>query len=641
MPFLTMKCFTVCFIVGIGLAIIMSSLLSILDLDLVVLDTEDSFQLERRTKRTQVIGGEMRNVFWIVQISDIHISKFRDLSRGPDLQRFCEEYLTVINPSVVLVTGDLTDGKTATGIESMQVHDEWIHYENIVKRCSSLGKAKWLDIRGNHDSFDVLNYNSANNFYRYHSAKNSEARALGDSKDVFLYQLQLPFGVYSFVGIDTCSKPGPHRPFNFFGFLNTHQVEHMKTIAAITKASNQTIWFGHFPTSLIVHNPPVLRQIMRNSVAYLCGHLHTLFGYSPRMYSRHKTGQLELELGDWKDNRIFRIIAVDHDMLSFTDAKLGDWPLVVITNPKSNKFYSPGNEPLNLMGTSTHIRLLVYSPARIKQIVVYIDRHEEGEAFQVWHGYPLYVLDWHPEQYAYGLHYMEVFVYDEAGRNTTASQTFSIDLTTSGLDLLPRLILLFNIYSLVLKTFFRQCSCIYNYYLPGHEVQIVAFNSCLMKLWLVARTNVSFYLMIGSVFYLAFGPWFIGRLLTEHLGIVFVWGIIVDGSFIPGALTYFYGIFQFFTFSLPLTLILGVLLDSRRKNGNRKGFAMYPWVLIPSVLLLAYTVYLAFSEFPSAYGLEAFIFGPLRTGNIFLLIGGLCWSSRTDLRKVVSVNECV
>ena len=36
---------------------------------------------------------------------------------------------------------------------------------------------------------------------------------------------------------------------------------------------------------------------------YLCGHLHTLMGLVPRMYTAHSNGNLELELGDWMDNR--------------------------------------------------------------------------------------------------------------------------------------------------------------------------------------------------------------------------------------------------------------------------------------------------------------------------------------------------
>ncbi len=37
---------------------------------------------------------------------------------------------------------------------------------------------------------------------------------------------------------------------------------------------------------------------------YLSGHYHTGYGHFHRMYARHKTGMLELELGDWKEYRV-------------------------------------------------------------------------------------------------------------------------------------------------------------------------------------------------------------------------------------------------------------------------------------------------------------------------------------------------
>lgn len=40
------------------------------------------------------------------------------------------------------------------------------------------------------------------------------------------------------------------------------------------------------------------------SMTYLCGHFHTLGGTVPNMYSLQQAGFLELELADWKDNRM-------------------------------------------------------------------------------------------------------------------------------------------------------------------------------------------------------------------------------------------------------------------------------------------------------------------------------------------------
>lgn len=41
------------------------------------------------------------------------------------------------------------------------------------------------------------------------------------------------------------------------------------------------------------------------SMTYLCGHFHTLGGTVPSMYSLQQAGFLELELADWKDNRMW------------------------------------------------------------------------------------------------------------------------------------------------------------------------------------------------------------------------------------------------------------------------------------------------------------------------------------------------
>ena len=40
------------------------------------------------------------------------------------------------------------------------------------------------------------------------------------------------------------------------------------------------------------------------------------------------------------------------------------------------------------------------------------------------------------------------------------------------------------------------------------------------------------------------GPWFVGELLEGYIGVVFVWGMFVYGSYLPVCLTYLYGIFQ-------------------------------------------------------------------------------------------------
>ena len=68
------------------------------------------------------------HLLWFVQLSDIHISKFWDPGRQTDLRRFCLEWLPVIRPKVVLVTGDLTDAKDSDFVGSVQFIEEWKNY---------------------------------------------------------------------------------------------------------------------------------------------------------------------------------------------------------------------------------------------------------------------------------------------------------------------------------------------------------------------------------------------------------------------------------------------------------------------------------------------------------------------------------
>ncbi|XP_005089199.1 transmembrane protein 62 [Aplysia californica] len=635
--------------VGIAMAVVLSSILSALDPNSAPEVSHEYKRQPRLKKDWPSMDGSNKKLFWIVQISDIHISAYYDPSRGPDLEKFCKEYLPVIDPKLVVATGDLTDAKLVNNIESKQMESEWILYSNIVKRCRTLAKAEWLDVRGNHDSFDVFNFDSENNYYRFYSAHGPALSKDHHFERAYYHTLNLPFGSYSFVGFDACSKPGPNRPFNFFGYLDDSQVQHLRGLELSTRKSNHTVWFGHFPTSLIVHDPPVLRSIMRRSIAYLCGHLHTLGDTVPQMYSKHKTGQLELELGDWKENRKFRVMAFDHDLMSFTDAQLGDWPLVVVLNPKDSQFLSAENEPVELIERSSHVKVLVFSPDPVSVVEVTVDGRLLGEASQ--EDGPLYTLAWTPQQYAHGLHDLRVVVKDARGRTKRVEQTFSLDGSQMPFKFLPRLLLMLNLYSVgkliyglmaflftLILTSLRQCSNIRTFYFQGRNFICQFLNSWLMKMWLAARTNPSYYIVTGSVLYLTFGPWFVGDLLRGRTGLVFVWGMIVQGAFIPGGITYFYGIFQLLSFSLPLVTLLGHLLDTRRKHGNRVTARHVFTIFLPFILLLFLTLYIGFKEFPSAYGMYALLFGPLRTGNIFLLVLSVYLCYKTELKHVLAIN---
>ena len=58
----------------------------------------------------------------------------------------------------------------------------------------------------------------------------------------------------------------------------------------------------------------------------------------------------------------FRLLAIDHDILSFVDMSFNDlWPIILITNPTNTQFSVPDREPIGRISHSTHIRQLIYA----------------------------------------------------------------------------------------------------------------------------------------------------------------------------------------------------------------------------------------------------------------------------------------
>ena len=81
------------------------------------------------------------------------------------------------------------------------------------------------------------------------------------------------------------------------------------------------------------------------ALAYLCGHLHNGAGVIPQMQHMHSTGVAELELSDWKKNRVFRIMSFDHDLFSFSDHKWStDGIYVHISNPPEWRLTNPSKQ---------------------------------------------------------------------------------------------------------------------------------------------------------------------------------------------------------------------------------------------------------------------------------------------------------
>ena len=99
---------------------------------------------------------------------------------------------------------------------------------------------------------------------------------------------------------------------------------------------------------------------------------------------------------------------------------------------------------------------------------------------------------------------------------------------------------------------------------------------------------------------------------------------------------------QVLTFNVPLTLILGKSLESRRKEVYASYSAKCSkrpsgWQVIssnlPFSLLLVFQVFLTLTEFPRNYGTTALILSPVRGGSVILAIVLLFFVHNVDFRK--------
>ncbi|KAJ2701999.1 hypothetical protein H4218_001086 [Coemansia sp. IMI 209128] len=396
-------------------------------------------------------------VLTFIHASDVHISKYVPQGGLIHFLHFLHTAVPLISPRLVTITGDLTDGKDQQKLISLQQPDEWKAYQRALDSSGVKNRFNgtfYRDQRGNHDCFNVFASDSADNYFNTYSA----------TKEVGGYFLEIKesFGSYAFVASDGCPRHGFARPLNFFGYLDAHGMQLLEGRLERAKGSNHTFLLNHYPVSTMLYGRynQTFAQLARGVSVFLCGHLHQLvggIGAQLQAYKAHE-GYWELEIGDMKEHALYRVYAVDHDLVSFVDVTLPVGrlpmpnpqmldatvpvepiphpPVVLVTNPKDARYLLPQHEPLGIMRRSTHIRALVWADSNITKVEMKIDgiAHPHPAIFRGKqttdaHGdtvkTPLWVAPWDPAQYDDGrLHELEVTATDAQGKSTSVRIPF-------------------------------------------------------------------------------------------------------------------------------------------------------------------------------------------------------------------------
>ncbi|XXG62201.1 hypothetical protein AAC387_Pa05g0613 [Persea americana] len=371
------------------------------------------------------VGGGPDSVVWVVQLSDLHFSVFHP-DRADDLKRVVGPSLALINPSLVLITGDLTDGKSKDLLIMKQDEEEWIEYQEVMEAViekSGLDKKIFYDLRGNHDKFGVPVVGGTFDFFHNYSIN----AGLGRTENVNSVTLAKSGWKHLFVGLDSAMGVGLRGPTNLFGhptdqLLSDLDSELSQWDSQVSKRVTK-IAFGHFPLSFstATESGKNLRDVfLKHSLsAYLCGHLHTKFGknikrhhmsfdrsliseyFQLNMFQGSNVGNgnclnktaptsefWEWEMGDWRKSRIMRILAIDRGHVSFVDVDFtfgAKRTIILPTFPLDSRFMlrtSSLNEyNCQLMDVSSYetIRALVFSESDIASVIVRIFDSSPGD----------------------------------------------------------------------------------------------------------------------------------------------------------------------------------------------------------------------------------------------------------------------
>ncbi|XP_017975987.1 PREDICTED: putative metallophosphoesterase At3g03305 isoform X1 [Theobroma cacao] len=365
------------------------------------------------------VKGGPESVVWVVQLSDLHFSVHHP-DRAFDFKTLLPPALSMINPSLVLITGDLTDGKSKDLLVMRQNEEEWVEYKNIMEdvvKRSGFDKSIFYDLRGNHDNFGVPVVGGSFDFYSKYSINGQ----LGRSGHVNSITLQAGEQKYLFVGLDSTMSVGLRGPTNLFGhptdqLLTEIDLELAQWDSQSAKPVNK-ITFGHFPLSFSASSQSgrTLKDIfLKHSLsAYICGHLHSGFGknlkrhhlsnhllLSSQKFFQFNVHQIpsegikncsfgappveefwEWEMGDWRKSRAMRILAIDRGHVSFAgiDFKSGSKKTIIIpTFPLDSRFMSTSSshneyECEHMLPSSYEtVRALVFSVSPVVSVVAKI-----------------------------------------------------------------------------------------------------------------------------------------------------------------------------------------------------------------------------------------------------------------------------
>jgi VCBS repeat-containing protein len=337
--------------------------------------------------RSAFYSPDPSRIFWFIHISDTHIGA-RGSTDGANLSWVVNTARTVINPSFIVASGDLTDSTNGSlfGIPGGPYQKEWDEYRSIITGAIPDAASMFYDIPGNHDAYSDRDF-------AYYLNNSIQGRATG--KKQLSWRRDFSFGTYQFLGVNTCDNTGAafslFWPYGDYAGLDAEELRFIHDQLAGNPGAALTLVFGHHPitdtgasddTWLYYGDNEFVLDLGNFGVSeYGYGHTHD---FSEALFDGDaSTGNMPgdgicyfnlASLAKSSDNN-FSVVAIDCNGISIATQAVKTWPVVLITAPVNNTIgaaanpysYTVPNSPTN------PIRALVFDPGTVSQVRFRID----------------------------------------------------------------------------------------------------------------------------------------------------------------------------------------------------------------------------------------------------------------------------
>ena len=356
--------------------LVLFSLLSVYACGVLVYDTspdENSYQTAYGGQPTTTLhkfsahlSNDTDNIFWFVQITDIHIGAYLLMADNKqNFRDFCANVRYVLHidndSNFIVTTGDLVNAQLPLPVG--QDIRQWQNYYKIVSEEGLLNTSYYYDIVGNHDGYG--NSMTFSYFLNWSVQKQLQ----------YSWYRTFPFGNYTFIALNTVQHTGAAFPDGTSGSLNRTELDWFEQqLITAEQTSNLTFVFGHHPendvgTTTTTSGLTFLQLLEKyNTSAYIYGHGHEI-------HERNQGGTLFIEsdsLGQPLTMPGYRIFAVDNDGISTIFQHLNTWPAVLITSPIDRGLTMQAPDILN-NSQMVPIRALVFDENTISAVQFKLD----------------------------------------------------------------------------------------------------------------------------------------------------------------------------------------------------------------------------------------------------------------------------